>query len=198
MKIISKINQEKVEAEFLKSEWYKSGYDQFREQYTNIVINPDFSVDKDNQLRKKLLWIYRSPLLNQLPRNIEWHIVEIDVSEFSRLLVIRENGWEKTFGNKKTLIDAARSMVSRQALDHGVDFEKVQNIKQSIGDHDFSEKLICISTDMNEPFTIIEGNHRALAFQLKKEETQEKQHIPKQIILGTSVNMTQAYWLNSL
>ena len=177
MKVISIITEAEFEAEYLQTEWYKDHYDQVRTKFNSIVLKPDFNDSQQNLIRKQLLWQPRRPLLQQLPIDIIWQIVEISVDEFSRLLVIKESGWEQTFGSNKTLEAAVNTMKLGLVQDHGVNFQTVNNIKSSIGTHPFTERLICISLKLEEPFTIIEGNHRALAFQLKKVETDETNHI---------------------
>lgn len=196
MKIVTTITETEFEAEYLKAEWYKNYYDQVREKFNHIVLNPNFEDEQQNLIRKQLLWQTRRPLLQQLPTDIVWQVIEINQEEFSNLLVIKERGWERTFGPNKTLEAAVNAMRSGTLQDCGVNFQTVYNIKNSIGKYSFNEKLICISLELNKPYTLIEGNHRALAFQLRKAETGKIDHIPSQIILGVSPNMGQAYWLN--
>lgn len=196
MKIVTTITEAEFEAEYLKAEWYKTYYDQVRDKFNHVVLNPNFEDEQQNLIRKQLLWQPRGPLLKQLPGDIVWRVIEINQQEFSNLLVIKESGWEKTFGSNKTLEATVNAMRSGTLEDHGVNFQIVYDIKNSIGKHLFDEKLICISLELNKPYTLIEGNHRALAFQLRKAETGKTDHIPSQIILGVSPNMGQAYWLN--
>lgn len=198
MVIKLRMTNEQVEAEFLRAEWYKSAYDGVRNQFNNVVLTPNFNNSQENAIRKSFLWQLRRPLLDKLPNDIEWYVAGIDTEEFSRMMRIRENGWDATFGSNKTLADCSRAFLSGDLADHGVNFEVVNNIKSAIGSHEFKEKIICISLMNSEPFTVIEGNHRALAFQIKREEANAIDHIPQEIILGTSPNMGQAWWLNSL
>jgi len=78
----------------------------------------------------------------------------------------------------------------------GVDFNLIKQIKSNIGQHPFKEKIILISLSLNSVCTVIEGNHRAVVFELEMIETSKIDHIPKQLILGISADMNQAYWLN--
>lgn len=196
MKTNTIISNEEFEAEYLKAEWYKDYYDPYREKYTEIVLKPDLNNLHENEIRKQLLWGPRHPLLQQLPSDVVWHDVEITSQEFSEILVIKEFGWEKTFLNHKKLSDAVRFMESGDAVDHGVKFNIVNDIKSSIGKYDFSERLICIALSTDGPFTLIEGNHRALAFELEKQDSGKTDHLPSRIIVGVSSYMGQAYWLN--
>ena len=195
MKTICSLTNEDFEAEFLKSEWYKKVYHPVREQFNKIVLEPNTKNQEENNSRHQLLWQWRYPLLERLPNNISWQLASIDEGEFENLLIIRETYWEKTFGDKKTLADVARAILDG-VQDNGAGINIIQNIKRAIGTYPFAEKIICISISLQPPFSIIEGNHRAVAFQLKKLEVGGNNHIPKEIILGVSSNMVISPWLN--
>ncbi len=197
MKILAEVNEPEFELQFLSTEWYKPFYDSLREQYNELVTNPDLSDWKQNYARKELLWKWRYPLLGQLPQQIEWYLIELDLEEFENLLVIRENGWDKTFGLGKNLEEVALAVQNDVEDSWGVNFKQIKDIKNNIGKYAFKEKIILISSNEEAPYTILEGNHRAVAFELKKVEIGETDHIPKKFLLGISPNMGQAHWLNS-
>ncbi|OGH20491.1 MAG: hypothetical protein A3D74_02875 [Candidatus Levybacteria bacterium RIFCSPHIGHO2_02_FULL_37_13] len=196
MKIISKIKEPEFELEFLSSEWYKPFYNSVRDKFNGLIVSPNLDNWQENYIRKELLWKWRYPLLAQLPLNIEWYIIELEIQEFENLLVIREDGWNKTFGLGKNLKEAALSVKNNMPDLWGVDFNHIKQIKSNIGQHPFKEKIILISLSLNSVCTVIEGNHRAVAFELEMIETSKIDHIPKQLILGISADMNQAYWLN--
>lgn len=197
MKIVVKISQPEFESNFLSSEWYKPFYNPIRERFNAIVTNPDLSNWQQNYIRKELLWKWRYPLLVQLPFEIDWYSIELELEEFENLLVIKEDGWNKTFGLGKNLKDAAIGVKNNIEDKWGVNFSQIKEIKNNIGKYVFKEKIILISEGLDFPYTVVEGNHRAVAFELKKIESEESAHIPKQFLLGVSPNMSAAYWLNS-
>ena len=196
MKVISKVSQEEFELQFLSSEWYKEFYDSVRVKYNGIINNPNLLDWQENFFRKELLWKWRYPLLGQLPLEIEWYLIELSAEEFENLLVIREIGWENTFGIGKNLREVAFA-VKNNVQDRGnVRFDIIQDIMDNIGKYNFKEKLILISSDLKPPYTIVEGNHRAVAFELKKIETEVNSHLPKQFLLGISRIMNTSPWFN--
>lgn len=197
MKVIAKISEQEFELQFLGSEWYKSFYDHIRDKFKELITNPDITDWQQNYTRKELLWKWRYPLLGQLPMDIDWYLIELELEEFENLLVIRENGWDKTFGLGKNLEEVAVVVKSGVEDRWGVKFDQIQDIKNNIGKYDFREKIILISSSMNFPYTVVEGNHRAVAFELKKIEDGETGHIPREFLLGVSPNMGRAHWLNS-
>lgn len=197
MKILAEVNESEFELQFLSTEWYKPFYNSLREQYSELVTNPDLGDWEQNYLRKEFLWKGRFPLLGQLPLQIKWYLVELDIEEFKNLLVIRENGWDKTFGLGKNLEEVALAVQNNVEDRWGVNFKLINDIKNNIGKHVFKEKIILISSNKEAPYTVVEGNHRAVAFELRKIETGKTNHIPNQFLLGVSPNMGRAHWLNS-
>jgi len=197
MKILAEVAEPEFELQFLSTEWYKPFYDSLREQYGELVTNPDLGDWKQNYIRKELLWKWRYPLLGQFPKQVEWYLIELDLKEFEKLLVIREKGWNQTFGLGKNLVEVALAVQNNVEDSWGVNFKQIKDIKNNIGKHVFKEKIILISSKIEPPYTVVEGNHRAVAFEMKRIETGETDHIPKQFILGVSPDMGQAYWLNS-
>jgi hypothetical protein len=197
MKIKESLSLEAMEAEFLKTEWYKDFYNPMREKYNAIVTAPDLSSSVHSQVIKSLLWQWRSPVLSRIPKDIKWYLSELEGNDFGDLLIMRELSWYETFGNAKKLKDVAKSIFSGKIQSKGVNFEKIKAIKENIGTHNFHEKIIVISSNPQGPYSILEGNHRAVAFQLKVEESGDKSHLPKEVIVGESPDMGSSPWLNS-
>jgi hypothetical protein len=196
MQVVSSASEEEVISEFLRSEWYNSVYDPLKEKYDILVKNPDLQNTVENETRKYILWNVRGPLLQHIPLDTRWYIASISPVEFSQLLLIRDTAWISTFGEKKTVSDAAQSIVSGVAVDHGAGFDKIDRIKKGIGKKSFQEKIICISSDLDSSLTILEGNHRAVAFQIFANEEKPNNHLPGHIIVGMSPSMTDCSWLN--
>lgn len=196
MKVLSKVSQEDFELQFLSAEWYKDVYDEVRERFDRLITRPDITNCQENLLRKELLWKWRYPLLGRLPLEIEWQTISLDIDEFENLLVIREIGWENTFGIGKNLREVAQAIKDNVEDKGGVRFDIVEDIKGNIGKYEFNEKLILIASGLQPPLTIVEGNHRAVAFELKSIESGETKHIPTEFLLGVSPEMIKSPWLN--
>ncbi|KKQ73709.1 MAG: hypothetical protein US96_C0055G0008 [Candidatus Woesebacteria bacterium GW2011_GWB1_38_5b] len=196
MKIISKVSQPEFELQFLGSEWYKEFYNSVRNKYERIISNPNLNDWQENFIRKELLWKWRYPLLGCLPLETEWNLIELEADEFENLLVIRETGWEKTFGTGKNLKEVAFAIKENVKDIGSVRFDIIHDIKNNVGKFEFKEKIILIGSSFNNPYTVVEGNHRAVAFELMRIETGQASHIPKQLILGVSNEMSSSPWLN--
>ena len=195
MKILRCLPEEVVEYEFLKAEWYKDGFNPVREKYNEIVVNGDLTNGEQNRMRKWLLRKARFIIFQGIPSDTVWSLCEIDADQFCELRIIREINWENTFRPAKKLKDVAVK-IQAGITDSRIDLGLIEKIKQNIGKHDFEEKIICISSGLDGPFTLIEGNHRAVAFQLKCLETGDKSHLPEEVIAGISPNMKLSPWFN--
>ncbi|HUC88128.1 MAG TPA: hypothetical protein VMR95_03190 [Candidatus Binatia bacterium] len=195
MKNISSISLARVQHEFLLTEWYKDHFRQFElDGFEPSKLDPDKS--SDAKIIEKMLLSFRAPILSNLPVDTVWQIGELERNEFKNLLVIRERGWVLTFGNSRKVQDVAIAVSNGVQEQGGVNIPLIQDIKKSIGTHPFKERIILISTGEVGPYTIIEGNHRAVAYQQKSLEIGSEKYLPKEVILGTSTSMYKCPWLN--
>lgn len=196
MKYVEPIKREHFIHNFLKAEWYKGDYDEVRSIIDpTLLVSPNFDGGSQNTIREKLLYATRSSLLDRLPADTNWHIIRLSSEEFSSLFVIRESGWEQSFGQHAKVGGVSKQLLAGKRSDNP-STDKMHAIKASIGGHDFSDKLTLIATNVNGPYTIIDGNHRAIAFRLHADTTGDTSAIPSEFILGTSSSMGYSVWLN--
>lgn len=198
MKIKHLVSAETMEAEFLKAEWYLNFFDPVRQKFDVIVNEPDVLNSSHNQIRKRLLRELRSPLLDRIPSNTVWYSAELEGSDFGEILIVREATWAPIFGNNKKLKDVARIIFLNKAKNDDPHIKKIKVFKDRIGAHDFKGKIIVITSDLAGPYSIFEGNHRAVAFQLKADDSGDRSHLPNEIIVGHSPQMNTSPWLNTL
>lgn len=197
--------------EFLRSEWCKKAFDGVRDiinihaiDYSPHALNSSrFSsaeVEWHNEKTvKALLLVERHIVLKQLPLgDIDWMTTTINRSEFGNLRIIKEDTWQKSFPFCKTVKDVARAILSG-VIDKYGHAHKIREIQQSCFKNPFvfTQRLITISHN-SSPGSLLEGNHRAVAFML--ENMRNTGHIfmlPKQIIVGRSYrSMRKCCWYN--
>lgn len=193
MKIIQPIPIDFMYAQFLSAEWYKSYYNQDRTTYDEIVRQGDLSDQAQNATRLELLWKKKYPIIADLPANTTWYLASISPVEFGNFFVINEHTWHDTFGKGKRVKEVA-DLILQDVEPKGVDIIKIKEIQQNIGAHDFSEKLITISDKVDNHHTVLEGNHRAIAFHLHYVLTQSIGHYPATVIIGLSKDMPAVQW----
>lgn len=195
MQIIRKVRPEEVEAAFLRTEWYKERYNPIRSQYDKIVNDRDFTNVENNRKRRELLWEHRKVLLEQLPIDTQWYEVELTEDEFENIRIIKGYEWEKTFGTARKVKSVVNALINN-IRSKEIDYMLITGIKNNIGTYPFNEKIILVSDSLHHPYSILEGNHRALAFALRALELNDRSHVPKRFFLGVSKNMIFFPWMN--
>lgn len=195
MKITGELSRAEVMHEFLLSEWYKNWFRQFEAQGIDpLRLDPTDPIDAE--LIMTLLSTIRRPILDRLPNDVEWKTGELEVGDFEDLLVIKETGWVDTFGANKSLKEVAGQIRITQKEVGGVNIPLILQIKDAIGKSQFEERIILIAARETGPYTVLDGNHRAVAFQIKADETRSIAHLPTEVILGASKSMRSCAWLN--
>ena len=195
MKVTGALSSAEVMHEFLLSEWYKDWFRQFEAQGIDpLSLNPKDLKDAESIMT--LLSTIRGPILAQLPIDIDWKTGELEVGDFGELLVIREAGWANTFGANKSLREVAGQIRITQNETGGVNIPQIIEMKDAIGTSHFEERIILIAAREDGPYTVLDGNHRAVAFQMKTDETGSIAHLPTEVILGVSKSMRSCAWLN--
>jgi hypothetical protein len=195
MKVTGQLSSAEVMHEFLLSEWYKDWFRQFEAQGIDpLRLDPTDTMDAE--LIMTLLSTIRGPILAQLPNEIDWKTAELEEGDFGELLVIKEAGWANTFGANKSLKEVAGQIHISQRETGGVNIPQIIQIKDAIGTTQFEERIILIAARESGPYTLLDGNHRAVAFQMKADETGSIAHLPTSAILGVSKSMRRCAWLN--
>ncbi len=206
MKYKESLTWEAMEAEFLKSEWYLAEYNSYRdvhnphrEFFDKIVTAPDLFNTVHNRIRTALLWQWnrRGFFLSYLPPDTKWRVSELEDGDFEKILIVKEGTWLPVFGDSVTLSDTAKAVLLDKVPSQNEHIEKIRRFKDRIGAADFNGSIIAITSSIKGPHTIIEGNHRAVALQLRVEESGDKSHLPRYIIVGESPNMQNCPWSNS-
>lgn len=208
MKFINQISQAELYLEFLKSEWYSNRYDAIREIYDINKFNPANARDKE--LVFVLLTLFRNTLLRHLPKDTKWFLAKLDKREFENLTIIREASWGESmkrydpynYGRLKRVKDISKKILQDDAWCASVSnlldphLRKIHEIVHNSNGHDFDKnKLLLIKQPKCKIITVLEGNHRALAFCVKNGLKKAK-YIPKYVIVGLSPNMDNCIWYN--
>ena len=142
-------------------------------------------VEKDNFLRRGELI---SPLVSY--GDVHWFLAEIEEKDADLLFIISSDDWRRDgLCNPDFRLTTAVSNYANQP--HSLDKLKDIEAKETLFASDLKAldtKLILVSISKSGPFTIIEGNKRAVALgKLKK-------LVGLQIFLGISPNVSDYWW----
>lgn len=189
---IRRVPEEEVVAEFLKSEFYLPEFDGLRETYAALVNNSDFSNQRENELRKALLYRRRGRLWRELPFDTEWWEVELNAEQIARTRIFARNQWLRYASQDFLLLNTVASVRERIAENSTDPFlKKLQSMSLEMTRNTDYDAIILIALDQRSPLTIIEGNHRMMAAALIKPES-----LPNcfRFVCGFSPRMTECVW----
>lgn len=174
---------------WLKDEWYLNHYDQLRQTVAmKILDDPDFFNEGENKTRLELLRHVRQPMVDPLPNDTEWYVIDFNKDDLNRTFIVPSSDWLPLTNNTFHILEALKNVESN--LDHA---DRIREIKAATDNGNVSKNLILVASSSESLFTIIEGNHRAVAFASKALEN-SGEAIVEEIFLGISPQMKSYIW----
>lgn len=175
---------------WLKDEWYLSHYDQIRSTVLNTIIdNPNFDDEDENMKRLELLRYVRKPMIDPIPIDTKWYVISFKKDDLDRTFIVPSDDWLPLTDNSYQILQAIKNAESN--IDHA---QKIRDVKNSIDKTSVGRNLILVASSLESPFTVIEGNHRAVAFASKALEDETKDTIVAEVFLGISPQMENYIW----
>jgi hypothetical protein len=133
----------------------------------------------------------------ELPYNIQWYNYEVFKSDVKNIHHIRSENWgpvagidfrvEETMKNLKLKVRNINESDRCEFINHKRKIQKMLNDK---GFNNPVEGLILIATDTNDPFTILDGNHRFAANFILNSNREDDYIICKEAYVGISAELT--------
>ena len=189
---IRPVDENVVIAEFLRGEFYQGEFADYRKRFTELVSRPDFSNDRENVLRRALLYRRRGRLWRELPADTEWWEVEFTPEDLNRMRVFPRNQWLR-YGVPNFLLPETAERIRRRILSNSSDafIEKLRSLSLEMKqDAEFSS-VILITINEGTPLTIIEGNHRMAAASIG---SPTEVHRRFRYLCGFSPRMAECCW----
>jgi hypothetical protein len=186
------VDENEVIAEFLRSEFYQEEFSRYREAFSDLVEKPDLNNERDNVLRRALLFHRRGRLWRELPADTEWWEVEISSRDLNRVRVFARNQWLRYATPGFLLPDMAEKIRERIAS-HSRDMfiEKLRSLSVEMTLNAQYSSVILITVDESTPITILEGNHRMTAAAMVSPQTT---HARFRFLCGFSPRMSECCW----
>lgn len=174
---------------WLKDEWYLSRYDGIRQQISPSVIdNPNFFDPNENKIRLELLRYVRYPMVDPIPNNTQWYVIDFNKEDLERTFIVPSDDWLSITNNIFRFLEALKNIES-----NFLHADRIREIKAAVNDGNVSKNLILVASSPESFFTIIEGNHRAVALASKALDHNEKS-IVNEMFLGISPQMRNYVW----
>jgi hypothetical protein len=194
IRLIRRVSEDEVIAEFLKSDFQSPAFRDYQETCRNVVMKPDLDDAAENAKRRALLFIRHLSLWRQIPTATEWYEMEIKESNLEQVRVFPRAQWRRLARGNFLITEIAEGVRSRK---HLVDLSFLLKIV-SIGDQlrledpGFSA-VILIGLNERERLTILDGNHRLVAAMLSSPSAVKK----LRFLCGLSPRMTECCWYNT-
>lgn len=189
---IRRVDENMVIAEFLRGEFYQGEFTDYRKRFTALVSRPDFSNERENILRRALLYRRRGRLWRELPPDTEWWEVELTPVDLNRMRVFPRNQWLR-YGVPNFLLPETAERIRNRILSNSGDafIDKLRSLSLEMKQDSTFSSVILITIDEGTPLTIIEGNHRMTAASLG---VPDEVHRRFRYLCGFSPNMAECCW----
>jgi hypothetical protein len=152
-----------------------------------LIKNPDYSDDFENRFRLELLFSFRSSLLLSII-GAKWFEMYLDESEFKKLKVINEAGWNIVSDFSGDISKVAKN------IDHEKVWEKnpilsraikaIHEKEKRLENDKLDGKIFLVRSQDSAHTTIFEGNKTAIALFRKVYYKQNLQYKPIKVFIG--------------
>lgn len=194
VRLMRRIAEDEVVAEFLKSDFRCAEYREYQDTMRDMVLKPNFEDERENTMRRALLFLRHLALWKELPPDTEWYEVEVNESDLQNIRVFPRAHWRKLADGNFSIAKIAEGMRTRQHAMEPAFLAKIAAIRDLlIQDAPDFAAVILIGISENEPLTVLDGNHRLTAAMLASP------HMLKRLrfVCGLSPRMTECCWYNT-
>jgi hypothetical protein len=194
LKLIRRISEDEVIAEFLKSDFDNPAFKDYRTSMREIVTKPNFDDRFENAKRRALLFLRHLALWKEIPTGTQWYEVEVNEPDLDHIRVFPRAQWRKLARGNFSITEVAENLYERRQSLEAPFLSKIASIRDEL-DRDESEfgAVILIGLDENKPLAILDGNHRLVAAVLTSPKKLQK----LKFICGLSPRMTDCCWYNT-
>lgn len=190
-----RISEDEAIAEFLRSDFSNTAFAPYHAMLGDLVHSPDLSNAADNATRRALFFVRHGALWNELPKDTEWHEMEVSPEDLNRIQVFPRGQWRRLAQKDFSVVEVVDLMRQREQVVDSRLLTKIQEIGERLerGDRDLGVVLL-IGVDASSPLTILDGNHRLVAAMLSS-DVSNVQNL--RFVCGLSPRMTECCWYNT-
>jgi O-antigen/teichoic acid export membrane protein len=191
-RLLKRVSEADVVAEFLKSEFYHPEYEHDRTRWMHLVFEADTTNHVENGIRKALLFRRRATMWREFPEDTQWWEIELPVEELPRIRVFPRAQWRKIASDSYELSHVAEQLRAGQYSNRVSAYvQKVFSLRDYLRRQDHCSSILLIGIDQAHPLTIVEGNHRMTAAMLVSPDVARRQF---RFICGFSPRMNECCW----
>ncbi len=192
MKRLRRVDEPEVISEFLKNEFYHGEFHEDRGRFEKLVVNADITDERQNALRRALLFRRRGHMWRELPADTQWWEVQFEPGDLELIRVFPRAQWRRVSNGSYLLTDIAeRIRTVAFSGKTGAFISKIQSLSDLLRHKKSAGSVLLIGIDETRPFTILEGNHRLTAALLVSPQLLSTHFT---MFCGMSSNMGQSCW----
>jgi hypothetical protein len=192
MKRIRQVQEAEVIAEFLKNEFYHQEFRHDRNQFEHVVLSPDLSDERENAIRRALLFRRRGHMWRELPPDTVWCEVELEPADLGNIRVFPRAHWRKIAGETFLISDIVRRLRKGRFDARTTYFiSKIQALSYRLRTQTDNSAILLIGVNEQLPLTILEGNHRLTAALLASPDLLHERF---RVFCGFSPRMYESCW----
>jgi hypothetical protein len=194
IRIVKPVSEDEVIAEFLKSDFNKPIYREYHHSLREIVAAPDLNEPTANAKRRALLNVRHLALWAELPEGTKWYEVEVLEDDLERIRVFPRAQWRKLAQGNFSITTVAERMLTQEDGMERHFSAKINAIRNLLLQEDSGlGPVILIGRNEDEHFTILDGNHRAVAAILASPSCLHK----VRFLCGLSPRMNECCWYDT-
>ncbi len=128
--------------------------------------NPNITSDNENFARCSMYSLQRISLLIHIPFDTQWVQTSMTLNELKQCRILYEKGWEKDITLCSTVDDSWKQIhkkTSHFSYQKGMSDHADKILSQRANYKNLQFTFILTSVSIDGPYTIYDGNHRAIA-----------------------------------
>jgi O-antigen/teichoic acid export membrane protein len=192
IRTIRHVSEDEVIAQFLKSDFYNTSFEDYQEALSGLVTTPNLDNAIENAKRRALLFVRHGALWRELPSGTEWFEVEIRRADLDRIRVFPRAQWRKLARGNFAITQVVQRIATGRCNDvaEGAFLSKIQNLRCWLEQDVDAGAVLLIGSGETGPFTILDGNHRLLAATLSSPDAVHR----FRFFCGLSSRMAECCW----
>jgi O-antigen/teichoic acid export membrane protein len=192
LRIVRPMTEPEVIAEFLRSEFHHPEFEEYREEFQEIVHQPRLESPRENALRRALLFLRRGAMWRELPEDTMWYKVTLTRHDLERIRFFPRAQWRRVAEGSFYLTDMVECLRSRwQESPDDEFFQKLRRLSGPVRQGRVNPTVLLIGVDAQGPLTLLDGNHRMAAAMLAQPPAALDSF---EFICGLSPSMTRCCW----
>lgn len=194
VRLIRRISEDEVVAEFLKSEFPRPEFRVYRHSLAEIVSHPNLDDVDENAKRRALLNLRHRALWKEIPADTEWYEVDVCAADLGQIRVFPRAQWRKLGRGNFSINEITHGMRTRQDAVDSSFVAKIGELRKRVVEDDGGlGAVVLIGLNESEPLTVLDGNHRLVSALLESPEKLQQ----LKFICGLSPRMTECCWYNT-